>query len=59
MQALDASSIAERVYALPQLISHRIEDQFRSRWCTTVKQREVGLPSKLGRLVDPNVPEEL
>ena len=25
MQALDASSIAERVYALPQLISHPIE----------------------------------
>jgi len=26
IQALDASSIAERVYALPQLISHRIEE---------------------------------
>jgi hypothetical protein len=25
MQALDASSIAERVYALPQLIPHAIE----------------------------------
>jgi hypothetical protein len=26
MQALDASSIAEKVYALPQIISHRIEE---------------------------------
>ena len=26
MQALDASSIAERVYALPQLIPHPIEE---------------------------------
>jgi hypothetical protein len=59
MEAIDTSSIAERVYALPQLIPHPIEEPIPESVVYDRKQWEVGWPSKLGRLVDPNVPKEL